>query len=232
MAGQRLNSKLLRAALRAGAMASGDNPPEETENDEDETASEDEDTSPPAGRKSKRARKSRAEDERDENTAEDEDESAEDDDESAEDEEADDEEPKGRKSKRARKSSEDDETAEDDDESAEEDDESAEDDEEPKGRRGRKASGERARIAAITRSALAAGREDLADFLAFDTDLTSRMALKILKHAPKAKSSRSLNDRMADIGNPDIRTASGKRNGNGGDDTGSNLAAFAQAQGY
>lgn len=48
------------------------------------------------------------------------------------------------------------------------------------------ATNQRERIAAITRHAEAAGRSDLAEFLAFDTDLSAELSGQILAKAPKA----------------------------------------------
>jgi hypothetical protein len=218
----KLNSKLLRSAMVAALKAEGETVPDDdlTGEGEDEQLEDEDVPTSRRGRKSK-ARRSQ---EQDDTTAEDEDDTT------AEDEEAEDEDVptsrRGRKSSRAGRRSEDtddttaegedDETAEDEyDESAEDEDdttaedEEAEDEDVPTSRRGRKsgqkATGERARIAAVTRSKLAAGREDLADFLAFDTGLSSRMCLSILQNAPKARAASTLRSRMASIDNPRIK---------------------------
>lgn len=218
----KLNNSLLRSVSRA---ALGADAPAEDENDVAEN--EDEDTAPPAGRRGRKAKKATRRSRR----AQDDDETAEDDEETAEDDDdldAEDEDPDAEDDL--------DPDAEDDDLDAEDDDETAEgedddldaedeDDVPPAGRRGRKSkkakaagrggrsanSGERARIAAITRSKLAAGREGLAEYLAFDTGLGARTALGILKHAPKARNATTLRSRMASVDNPRIKaTARGQ----------------------
>ena len=202
----KLNNSLLRSVSRA---ALGADAPAEDENDVAE--GEDEDTPPPAGRRGKAKKATRRS-----RRAQEEDETAEDDEETAEGEDdldAEDEDPDAEDDLDPDAEDDDDLDAEDEEETAEGEDE---DDVPPTGRRGKakKAigrgarsanSGERARISAITRSKLAAGREDLADFLAFDTGLGAKLCTNILKHAPKARSATTLRSRMASVENPRIK---------------------------
>ena len=110
---------------------------------------------------------------------------------------------------------EDDTDAEDDEDSAEGDDEDpdAEDEDAPKSK-GKakskaKATGEKARIAGILRHAEASGRGDLAEYLAFETNMSIGGAAKILKAAPKAGASKGKLGAAMSGKNPNIRPGSG-----------------------
>lgn len=206
----RLDAKLMRAvslaALGAEAPAPSDDEDAGAEGDDEESAEDD--ANPKSRRSKKVGKRSRRAEQDDEETAEGEDEDVDADDE--DDQSAEDEDPDAEDDL--------DPDAEDEDPDAEDDDEQAEDDsDEPKSRRGKKATrsatgltGERARIAAITRSSVAAGREGLADYLAFSTNLSAKVAFGILKNAPKAKAVTSLRTRMASIENPKIKSGSGR----------------------
>jgi signal peptide peptidase SppA len=99
----------------------------------------------------------------------------------------------------------------DEEDAAEGDDEDpdAEDEEDaPKSKSKAKASGEKARISGILRHAEASGRGELAEYLAFDTNMSVSAAAKILKAAPKAGASKGkLGAAMAGK-NPSIRPGS------------------------
>lgn len=101
-------------------------------------------------------------------------------------------------------------SAEDDeDDTAEEDDESAEDDEDaPKSKGKAKASGEKARISGILRHAEASGRGELAEYLAFETNMSIGAAAKILKAAPKAGAAKGKLGAALAGKNPNVRPGS------------------------
>lgn len=188
-----LNKKLLAAAMNAGRASEGEGPIDD-ENETDAEDTEDEEEAPPASKKSGKAKskgkaKAETDDEDTEAEGDDEDSEAEGDDEDVDAED------------------------EDEDSEAEGDDEDvdAEDDEEDQPPASKKkATGERGRIQAILTSPLAAGREDLAQHLAFNTASSPKAAFGILKAAPKAGKAASLRSRMAAEGNPNIKQGSGK----------------------
>lgn len=105
----------------------------------------------------------------------------------------------------------DDESGAEDDDTAEDDDESAEDDEEeaPKSKGKAKASGEKARIAGILRHAEASGRGELAEYLAFETNMSIGAAAKILKAAPKSGAAKGSLKAAMQGKNPNIRPGAG-----------------------
>jgi hypothetical protein len=110
---------------------------------------------------------------------------------------------------------EDDETGAEDDEEdtaeGEDEDADAEDeDEQPKSKSKAKAkaTGEKARIAGILRHAEASGRGDLAEYLAFETNMSIGGAAKILKAAPKAGASKGKLGAAMSGKNPNIRPGS------------------------
>lgn len=97
--------------------------------------------------------------------------------------------------------------AEDEEEDSAEEEE--EEEEQPKSKGKAKASGERARIAGILRHSEAAGRGELAEYLAFETNMSVAAAVKILKAAPKAGAAKgSLKAAMAGK-NPGVRAGGG-----------------------
>jgi len=106
--------------------------------------------------------------------------------------------------------------SEDDDERVEDEkgaeDEEDETDEKPaQSKKSRRAlGGERGRIAAILQSNAAQGRKELAEHLAFETDLSARDAVNILKTAPRASASIAPDFRKALAGgNPKVGAAGG-----------------------
>ncbi len=102
--------------------------------------------------------------------------------------------------------------AEDDDEEtgAEDEDEedSADEEEQPKSQGKAKASGEKTRIAGILRHAAASGRGELAEYLAFETNMSVGAAAKILNAAPKAGASKGKLGAALSGKNPSIRSGS------------------------